>query len=175
MSIGKIYFVPGNKCATMENSPYLCAAKKLLSKDILDGKTSGKKLKQVYEMHAVYKQYAYNNFRANLRCLKINLQELQDRADEDLAAFLHDEALDLRANKPYPRWGGSVAEELLKRDIDNGRLETMKPQQLQATRPQYSPYPLKVFRDHVQQELRSRRERSYWLARRRQKEKEKAK
>ena len=147
------------------------AAKKLLSNDILDGKTTSNTPKQVYEMHAVYKQYVYNNFRANLRCLKANLQELQDRADEDHAAFLHDEALNLRANnKPYPRWGGSVAEELLKNDIDNCRHETMKPHQLQATRPHYSRYPPKVFSGHLQQELRSRRERSYWLARRRQKE-----
>jgi hypothetical protein len=85
---------------------------------------------------------------------------------EDKAAFLHDEALNLRANnKPYPRWGGTVAEDLLKTDIDEGKHETMKPRELQATRPEYSLYPLKVFRDHVQQELRARCERSYWLAR----------
>jgi hypothetical protein len=80
----------------------------------------------------------------------------------------HDEALNLRANnKPYPRWGGTIAEDLLRFDIDVGKHETMKPREIQATRPEYSLYPLKVFRDHVQQERRARCERSYWLARRR--------
>jgi hypothetical protein len=68
-----------------------------------------------------------------------------------MAAFHHDEALNLRANnKPYPRWGGGVAERILKIDIDAGKHETMKPGELQATRPEYSQHPLKVFRDHVQ-------------------------
>jgi hypothetical protein len=61
--------------------------------------------------------------------------------------------------------GFTVAERLLKIDIDAGKHETMKPRELQATRPKYSPYPLKVFRNHVQQELRARCQRSYWLAR----------
>jgi hypothetical protein len=141
-------------------------AKKELERDILDGKTDGKTPKQVYEMRAEYKQYAFKNFSPNFNRLKKTLQGLQDRADEDEAAFLQDEALKLRVNnKPYPRWGGTVAERLLKIDIDAGKHETMKPRELQATRPEYSPYPLKVFRDHVQQELRARCERSYWLAR----------
>jgi hypothetical protein len=55
--------------------------------------------------------------------------------------------------------------------IDAGKHETMKPRELQATRPEYSLYPLKVFRDHVQQERRARCERSYWLARKKRKKK----
>jgi hypothetical protein len=144
-------------------------AKKQLEMDILDGKTDGKTPKQVYEMRAEYKEYALKNFRPNFNRLKETLRGLQDRADEDEAAFLHDEALNLRANnKPYPRWGGTIAEDLLKIDIDAGKHETMKPRDLQATRPEYSLYPLKVFRDHVQQERRARCERSYWLARNRE-------
>ena len=82
-----------------------------------------------------------------------------------LENFLHDQALNLQANnKPYPRWGGSIAERLLKVDIDVGKHEIMKPRHLQATRTEYSFYPPKVFRDHVQQEIHGRRERSYWLA-----------
>jgi hypothetical protein len=131
--------------------------------------------KQVYEIHAEYKQYELKNFSPNFNRLKKPLQGLQDRADEDEVAFLHDEALNLRANnKPYPRWGGTVAEDLLKIDIDAGKHKNIKPRELQATRPEYSLYPLKVFRDHVQQELRARCERSYWLARHREtKEKKK--
>jgi hypothetical protein len=86
-------------------------------------------------MHAEYKQYTLKNFSPNFNRLKKTLQGLQDRADEDEAAFVHDEALNLRANnKPYPRWGGTVAERLLKIDIDAGKNETMKPRASNATR-----------------------------------------
>ena len=94
------------------------------------------------------------NFHANFKRLKDTLQGLQDQADEDEAAFLHDQALNLQANnKPYPRWGGSIAECLLKVNIDVGKHEIMKPHHLQATRTEYSFYPPKVFQDHVQQEI----------------------
>jgi hypothetical protein len=45
--------------------------------------------------------------------------------------------------------GGTVAEDLLKIDIDAGKHKNIKPRGLQ-TRDRYSLYPLKVFRDHVQ-------------------------
>jgi hypothetical protein len=149
-------------------------AKKQLAKDILDGKTDDKDPKQVHEMRAEYTEYKLANFRTNFKNLQTSLSTLQDRADDDEAAFIHDEGLNLRANnKPYPRWGGTEAEKLLQEDIDNGRNLTMKPRELQATRAEYSAYPLKVFRDHVQQEIRSRRERPYWMARKREKEEKK--
>jgi len=142
-------------------------AKKQLIKDILDGTTDGKKPKEVHESRPEFKERKLSSFRGYLYTLRKALQEQKGRADADKAAFLHDEALKLRENnKPYPCWGGSVAERKLKIDIDAGKHKTMKPRQLQATRPQYAPYPPKVFKDHIQQEIRSRCERSYWMARR---------
>lgn len=126
-------------------------AKELLERDILNGKTKGKKPKQVYEMHAMYKQYVYDNFCTNLNNLKKLLQELQDHTDEDEAAFLHDKALKLCANNMlYPQWGGSVTKCFLKIDIDAGKEKTMKPHKLQEMWQEYLPYPPKVFHDHVQ-------------------------
>jgi len=130
----------------------------------------------VFESRSEYQDYLIANFKTNFKNLKESIEGLQHRAIEDEAAFLHDEALNFRANnKPYPRWGGSVAERLLKSDIDAGKHKTMKPRQLQATRPEYSPYPSEVFRDHIYQETRGRCERSYWLARRAEKEEQKKK
>jgi len=151
-------------------------AKKQLARDILAGKTKGKKPKQVHESRPMYEQYKLSNFRTNFTNLKATLEGLQRRAESDEAAFLHDEALNLRTNnKPYPRWGGSVAERFLKIDIDAGKHKVMEPLQLHKTRPEYSPYPLTVFRDHIHQELRGRRERPYWMARREEAEKKKKK
>jgi hypothetical protein len=75
----------------------------------------------------------------------------------------------------YPRWDGSDAQRLLRHDIDKKRNEEYTPSQLRDKRPEYQAFPLKVFRDHIQQELRSRREKGYWLNRKARKEKEKKK
>ena len=153
-------------------------AKKLLTKDIVAGRCDGKKPKQVLEMHPkVYKPYK-KNFSNNLRNLREAIADKKEVADRDAAAFAHDVQIGVRRNsKPYPIWQGSEAERLLKMDITNGKHLEMKPAELLATRPEYAPWVSfpKVFRDHIQQELRARKERPYWLARRKEKEMEKAK
>jgi hypothetical protein len=151
-------------------------AKKLLTKDIIDGNIDGMAPKRVFVMRKEYQAYKYENFATNLRSLRKQVAEKQGLADDDEAAFAHDEMLGLRVNsKPYPRWQGSVAEQLLKQDIDNGRHVHMKPRELKESRIEYGPYPGTVFRDHIHQELRARTERPYWLARRKEKEEAKGK
>ena len=152
-------------------------AKKQLIKDIKNGTIEGWGPKEVHLFRPFYEERPYENFRNNLRNLRKSLKDLQSLADEDAAALAHDEALDhLRKNSnPYPLWHGSEAERLLKLDIDNGLHKQMHPSELKATRNEYKPWPRKVFGDHIQQELRARRERPYWMARRAEKEAEKAK
>ena len=70
--------------------------------------------------------------------------------------------------------GGFVLPKTLA-DISQNLQVNQKPKELWVTRPEYKAYPLNVFRDHIQQELRARRERPYWMARRAEKEAEKAK
>jgi len=152
-------------------------AKKQLIVDIKKGTIDGWGPKEVHKFRPIYEERTYENFRNNLNNLRKSLKNLQSLADEDDAALARDKALDhLRKNsKPYPQWHGSEAERLLKLDIDNGLHQQGHPSVLQATREEYKPWPRKVFGDHIQQELRARRERPYWMARRAEKEAEKAK
>lgn len=152
-------------------------AKKLLLKDIEDRKvTAESDAETVHNSRPQYKLYKLENFRSNLNRYLKDRKEGIERANSDDAALNHDEALGLRKNnKPYPRWQGSMAEELLKKDLDDGKYEEKHPSKLRATRPEFKAYPKKVFRDHIQQELRARRERPYWLARRAEKQAEKEK
>jgi len=150
-------------------------AKELLVQDIKDRTVlSGMHACQVYVMRPEYSDYDYDRFAGYLYNLRITFDELQNLANIDAQALAHDLALGLRKNsKPYPIWQGSKAERLLKQDIDAGLDLVMEPIELHAKRPAYSVYPLTVFRDHIHQELRARRERPYWMARRKQKEEEK--
>ncbi len=49
----------------------------------------------------------------------------------------------------YPQWAFSDAEELLKKDIDEGKHVGLKKKELWESRNEYKVFPLKVFRDHV--------------------------
>ena len=55
----------------------------------------------------------------------------------------------------YPEWEGSDAQKLLKKDMEDGRHETMQPMELWETRDTYLLFPLDVFRDHIYQEIRT--------------------
>ena len=151
-------------------------AKQLLIRDIVEGKLDGLRPKQVHQYRLEYNERPYNNFRTNLNTLRKKYQQLENLAQVDHAHLMHDLALGRRQNsKPYPRWQGTIAEKFLKQDIDSGRHLDMPPRQLRLTRPEYRCYPGQVFRDHIHQELRARKERPYWMARRKEKAEEKKK
>ncbi len=145
-------------------------AKQLLVQDIVGGKLDGLRPKEVHGFRLEYKERPYKTFRTNLNTLRKKYKQLENLAQEDHAYLVHDLALGRRQNsRPYPRWQGTIAEKLLKQDIDNGRHLDMPPRELRLTRCEYLRYPGQVFRDHIHQELRARKERPYWMARRKEK------
>ena len=137
--------------------------------------------KDVYQMRSnLYKGYKFNNFKANLDALRKRVTKDKNRADEDLAAFLHD--MEIRSQPAaameagrYPRWQDSDAEQLLKIDIDTGIGTSLKPEELWKSRAEYQSFPLDVFRKHIYQEARAEAEKSYWLHKKKQKEEKKKK
>jgi hypothetical protein len=149
-------------------------AKKILLQDIIDGRIAGKKPTDIFQMHEEYKLYGpLNNFRRRYYSLKAKTGKDLAKANFDSAALAHDRlihpvGLETSKGCGYPRWQGSYAERLLKQDIDAGLHEKLKPNALRQSRTEYQDFPLAVFRDHIHQESRSRRERSYWLNRKEQ-------
>jgi hypothetical protein len=146
-------------------------ARDLLKKDLKEGRISSDlpSAKEVYEMRSEYKAVPWQRFRDNLRNLRKKFVELKDRAKTDSAAVANDRNLfpvdeGQNVGFAYPRFGGSEAERLLKLDVSNGEHKKMKPKELKLTRPEYEPFPPCVFAKHIHQELRERRAKSYWLA-----------
>ena len=142
-------------------------AKMLLQQDILNGKvTSAMKPMEVYMMRPEYKAYDKINFGNNLRCLRNSLEQNQAKADSDSAALMHDHHIHPKAaNMPkgYPWWDGLAARQLLKQDIDAGLMKKLKPSKLHGTQPEYQAFPLKVFHDHIHQEVQSHLRKGYWM------------
>ena len=151
-------------------------AKELLKTDILQGKVANLTPEEVYHSRPEFKQYKKENFKNNLRSLQRLLAKEIGRALWDDVALTLDKN-HRRGNatnsRPYPRWNGSTAEALLREDVQNKKHEAMKPRALKETRPEYAPFPLKIFRDHIQQEVRASIERPYWKARMEQKKNKK--
>lgn len=150
-------------------------AKGLLISDICEGKiTSSMPPKDVHNAREEYRLVPYANFRSNLRNLRLALQKTDERVAVDQAAFEKNrKAYPALANPPgfsYPRWDGSPAQSLLKLDVDKGRNREMRPQQLRDTMVEYAPFPKDVFRKHIHQEVRSRKDKAYWLVRQRNKD-----
>lgn len=143
-------------------------AKKVLTSDILDGSASSDmSWRQVFAMREdLYTPYK-KNFATNLRNLRKSLKSLQERADEDRAAVVHDLALFPRSSvnpRGEPRFDGSEAQRLLKQDVANeDEGEGLKPMAFWLSRDEYQVFRLVVFRDHLYQERNQRLRKSYWL------------
>ena len=139
-------------------------AKGLLSDDIVNGVVPNDMAPMdVYNMRPEYQVYKYDNFRANLKRLRDRNEDRKEWATRDRKAHDHDRkirpkpALDHRGE---PRWEGSEAQRQLKLDVDAGIHLTMSKRAFYYSRPVYyhNYRDLRVFRDRLYQEERSRKE-----------------
>jgi hypothetical protein len=142
-------------------------AKEILKKDIIDGIVNDTMdARYVYLMHEEYKEYDFKKFQNNFRSLKKVIKKHIHRAQDDDACLKHD-LVDHHRNDVtsggFPFWDTSNARVLLKKDIDEGLHNQMRPMELWQSRNEYQEFTLKKFRDHVTQESRRRKQNAYWL------------
>ena len=105
-------------------------------------------------------QLGYANWTERLKRTKEHVRSRNNRAEFDAAAVAHDRLIHPKPALNYrgePRWEGSRAESLLKQDIDDKKHEMMAPAVLRDSRNEYKDYPLRVFRGHIHQEVKSRK------------------
>lgn len=97
----------------------------------------------------------------------------QARAEADLAGYLKDMKIHKLAKDTEGEWHGSGAEKLLKEDVRNDLHKKKKPKDLRETRDEYKEFKLKVFRGHIYQEDRNKKESLYWNVKKEKKKKKK--
>jgi hypothetical protein len=152
-------------------------AKELLKKDIEEGRvTEVMMAREVYAMHPEFDIYKFQNFANNLKSLRALVKRNKESAAFDSAALANDQGNHPRPAMTaagLPRWYESDAERLLKVDVNQLQHETMTPQALHESRPEHQVFSLHIFRQHIQQESRSRKEKNYWLNARKNKNKNK--
>lgn len=121
-------------------------------------------VEMIYADKTEFRQYKWENFKTNCGNLRTAIAKEFARANEDEANLVADMSR-TPADGTNRNWAGSEAERLLKLDVDAGRHLSMAPKVLRSTREEYQEWPLKKFRDHITQEVRSRKTQAYWLHR----------
>jgi hypothetical protein len=143
-----------------------------MSTKILITKTSD--YEGVYNSRQEYKQYKKVNFKTNMKNLIDALTKKEEHATFDHLAATNDAILFPRAqvtSRGYPFWDTSEASACLKPDVRNGVHETMSMEEFHNSRDAYLAFPKDVFRKHVNQEVNSRLQKSYWIKKKQNKEK----
>lgn len=166
LMMAHLYLPPpaGTKPPPWRNSP----AKAQLRAGILSFVyTDAMDAEMIYGSDVIFRQYKWNDFKTNLANLRASIGRSVSRAVKDAVNVAADKQRNAAAAAAGGAkiWAGSEAERLLKDDIDNNRHVGMTPIQLRDTQPEYQEWTLKEFRDHIEQEKRSRMTQAYWLRR----------
>lgn len=143
------------------------------------------KPKQVFEEYCIsrpefkhFQDYKALGFASKLMYLRNKLDERTGRAQEDAEALAHDRLIfppHTEDTKGRPVWAGSRSQELLRKDIAEGKHNVMKPKDLYETREDY--YELfdpDFFRNKIYQEVKAAK-RVVWVTEKAEKKENKKK
>jgi len=145
-------------------------AKRLLEKDIHSGNVplyatdangqSTMKLEDIYYSRVEFTEYLYSKFSSRLSSLRNTVKKDTSRAALDQEAFesykQNHPALAYFSHKGYIQWQGSEAQRLCLEDLKEKRHENVSRKDFFGSRPEYyENFPLDVFRDKVNQEIRT--------------------
>jgi hypothetical protein len=116
-------------------------------------------LKEVFTSVPELALYDYTKLSSRLSSLRTTITDCNRRAAVDQDAYDNFKEMHrptIYSKKGYIQWQGSKAKKQLKKDIKNGLLELHSKQDLWELRPvYYSNFPLKEFRDKINQTLRT--------------------
>jgi len=144
-------------------------AKQLLYTDLKEGLVpleakdehgkSTMKLNDIYNMRPEYAEYHYDKFSSRLSSLRKTVKDRIERQRLDQEAFdnyrTNHKEVSYYSHHGYIQWQGSKAQEQCLNDIKDG-IHLKGKMKLWASKPEYyQNFPLKVFRDKLNQELRT--------------------
>lgn len=146
-------------------------AKELLYKDLVDGRvplnakdSKGKstmKLRDIYMLRPELQEYKYSKFSSRLSSLRKTVGENISRQRTDQKAFdnylaNHKHEVSLFTAKGYIQWQGSEAQRLVQESLEDNENEALEWQEWHSSEPAfYEHFPIDVFRDKVNQEIRT--------------------
>lgn len=109
--------------------------------------------------HDAFEGMEYDRtFTTRLYALRNQVKKASDRRVLDQQAYdIHRKNFPRKTHdsRGRPNWFGSIAEELLRADLDEGLYPFMKPEDIYHSRAEYMEYSLEVFRGHIHQSIKT--------------------
>ena len=146
-------------------------ARQLLLEDILNGSVpleddGTMSAEEIFQQRPAFVQSGWRLFPGRLKALREQLSREYQRVEDDLEAFEnyisnHKPVAD--SVRGYPQWEGSEAQKQLNKEIDEGTIndavtgKRRKPSDVRDGHEAYLDFPLKVFADHIDQEIGTRK------------------
>lgn len=144
-------------------------ARKLLYKDLKTGtiplqardkhNKSTMKLKDIYDMHEEYKEFAYSGFSARVSSARKTVGLLLHRRDDDQAAyenFVEKNDVVYHSNKGFIQWKGSAAHKLCLNHVKEKLHDNLSYRQIYGQhRRYYENFDFKTFKGHYRSEIRA--------------------
>ena len=115
---------------------------------------------EIFTSHPELAEYGYRLFSSRLSSLRKIVKRDMSRANSDKERFKNFKANNITHSfsvRGYPEWDGSKARKQMIKDIDEGVVDLLDPAELWNLRDVYDPFPLKIFRDHIYQEIDTRK------------------
>ena len=154
-------------------------AKELLKRDLRHGTipidANDMDPEEVFLQRVEFVEFRFEYFKDRLKHERGEAEKLHHRAVSDELALAHDRRLFPKKatnSLGQPRWEGSSAERILKKDIDDGKHKRQKPKELYKSRGACQKFTLEVFRKHIHQEVKHRKHIA-WCKDREEKKKQK--
>lgn len=124
---------------------------------------------EAHASHDQFQRYPLKNFKPNFKSLQASMIVEQDAIAFDQMA-LDREKIAIPRGPATERgnlfWNRHPAENLLAKDVKEGRSKGKKPRQLRQERSEYQDFPESVFREHKYQEERKQSAKVYWQKKR---------
>lgn len=145
----------------------LSLARDLLILDVKEGRITGSTtLKDAHNARPEYMHYQEAAFKGYLETIIGQMGNKESRAERDDSAVKQFRQLHPKPatnHRGEPRWEGSAAEAKLKAVVDKGehKQKDVKPRHLRDTDEDFQAFQPKTFRNHIYQEVKSRKFQNY--------------
>jgi len=117
-------------------------------------------MQTIWQSHAAFRCYDFESFHGYFKNMKALTKKHRKVVTQDEADFQHD--MKLFPEKSGLIWHKHPAKELLKKDVKSGVASSMKPRDLQKTRPEYKQFSVKKFCKEVHHEKQRQRAKPFW-------------
>jgi hypothetical protein len=148
----------------------------LLYKILMDDSRPKMSVDTLWKSHELFHCYSFQDFTKYHKEMVVYVEKRKALVGQEEADFQHDVELfprKAKTSRGQPFWDTHPAAKLLHDDIKSGRVASMKPAEIKASRLEYEPFDDKDFTKKVDQERSKQRTAPYWRMKKKKEQRKK--